>query len=79
MTSKFVEVLDKDLHTSSPQLDVRLEDILAQSDLSSRARSTSGSSVESSSSENLIKGRSPQIQKAVSSKRRPRIFSLTGR
>lgn len=77
MTSKFVEVLDPDFQTTSPQLDVRLEDIIAESERYSRARSTSGSSLESSSSENLSKGsQSPSKRK---SKRRSMLYNLTRR
>ncbi len=79
-SSRFVEVLNPESQAPSSPLDVRLEDIIAQSDLSNRARSTSGSSLGSSSSENLSKEeQSPQRQKSASSKRRSRIFSFTNR
>ncbi len=78
-SSKFVEHLDPDFQTSSPQLDVRLEDIIAQSELSSRSRSTSGSSVESSPIENLGKEQTSSAEKVASSKRRSRMFTFSGR
>ncbi|KAF7513000.1 hypothetical protein GJ744_011266 [Endocarpon pusillum] len=78
-SSRFVEVLDPESQAPSSPLDVRLEDIIAQSDMSTRARSTSGSSLGSSSSENLNKDEQlPQRQKSAS-KRRSRIFSFTNR
>jgi hypothetical protein len=77
--SKFVELLDPSIHPTSPKLDVRLEDIIAQSDLSSRARSTSGSSLGSTSSDNLDKDQSIQTEKAASPKRRSRMFTFSGR
>ncbi len=78
-SSKFVEHLERDFQSTSPQLDVRLEDIIAESDLSSRARSTSGSSSGSSTSVNLGKDPSHPTEKVVSPKRRSRMFSLSGR
>jgi hypothetical protein len=78
--SRFVEVMDPNSHTATSPLDVRLEDIIAQSDLSQRTRSASGASLGSSSSEQLSKDdQSPQRKKSGSSKRRSRIFSFTNR
>ena len=48
--SKFTEILDPEHHTTSPRSDVRLEDIIAASEISSRGRTSSEVSSQSTSS-----------------------------
>lgn len=48
-SSKFTEILDPELHSTSPKSDVRLEDILAASD-NTRGRTSSDTSSKSNSS-----------------------------
>ncbi|KIV85535.1 hypothetical protein PV11_01220 [Exophiala sideris] len=50
MPSKFTEILDPEYHTTSPQDDVRLEDIIAATDISYRGRTSSDTSSRSASS-----------------------------
>ncbi|KIW57287.1 hypothetical protein PV05_05855 [Exophiala xenobiotica] len=50
MPSKFTEILDPEYQTSSPQDDVRLEDIIAATHMSYRARTSSETSSRSTSS-----------------------------
>ncbi|EXJ72107.1 uncharacterized protein A1O5_04611 [Cladophialophora psammophila CBS 110553] len=50
MPSKFTEILDPQYHTTSPQDDVRLEDIIGAADMSSRGRTPSEASSTSPSS-----------------------------
>lgn len=79
-SSKFVEHLDPNFETTSPQLDVQLEDIIAQSELYNRTRSTSGgTSLGSCSTETLSSTQTSKAEKAVPPKRRSRIFRFTGR
>jgi hypothetical protein len=42
--SKFTEILDSQYQSTSPQSDVRLEDLIAASDLSGRGRTSSETS-----------------------------------
>ncbi len=50
MPSKFTEILDPESHIASPRDDVRLEDIIGAADMSSRGRTSSGTSSRSASS-----------------------------
>ncbi|KIW47347.1 uncharacterized protein PV06_00048 [Exophiala oligosperma] len=52
MSSKFTEILDEGYQTSSPQDDVRLEDIIAATNMSYRGRTSSETSSRSASSSN---------------------------
>ncbi|KIX10439.1 uncharacterized protein Z518_01521 [Rhinocladiella mackenziei CBS 650.93] len=50
MSSKFTEILDPGFQTTFPQTDVRLEDIIGDADLTSRGRTSFGTSSRSASS-----------------------------
>lgn len=76
--SKFHEILDPDYHTTSPEFDVRLEDIIGAADLSRRGRSSSDTSADgnrSSGSGDRHQDQARDVQ--MPSKRLSRIFALT--
>lgn len=84
MTSRFREILDDDFQTTSPESDVKLEDILnASVDLSSsRSRTSSedsGSGASNSSSEyvnHVIGSVKTNMKEPQPQKRRSRLLSL---
>ena len=73
--SKFYEVLDGDFQSTSPKDDVRLEDVIAQSEASSRTRSPSATS---NGSAEQSRGRS-NSQEKDSPLRRLRKLTISGR
>lgn len=80
MTSKFTEILDPEFQSTSPHCDVRLEDIIAASDLSNRGRTSSetSSASESSPSRSSRFNSGDRIDQKRSG-RLSRIFSVTKR
>lgn len=79
MTSKFTEMLDDSYQTTSPDCDVRLEDIVGAANFekynAGRSRTSSeGSAASNSSSENLSS--STNNDTAKKSKRMSRILNL---
>jgi hypothetical protein len=81
MPSKFHEILDDDYRTTSPECDVKLEDIIGAADLSvSSARSRTSSEISNgsnSSTESVNYIANPTRTDATkANKRRSRLLSL---
>jgi len=82
-SSKFTEILDPDFRTTSPESDVRLEDIIGAADMTTvRGRTSSETSADSNSSRSSRLGSGDRLDEKSTQlplKRRSRIFSLSKR
>ena len=77
-SSKFTEVLDSQYQSTSPQSDVRLEDLIAASNLSGRGRTSSETSSTSDSS-NASRQNSGERTEEKTKQRRSRFLSISKR
>lgn len=76
--SKFTEVLDCNYQSTSPQSDVRLEDLIPAPDLSGRGRTSSGASYRSESSYESRQNSGERTEEKTK-RRVSRLLSLTKR
>ncbi|KIW75822.1 hypothetical protein Z517_10567 [Fonsecaea pedrosoi CBS 271.37] len=75
MPSKFTEILDPQYQTTSPQDDVRLEDIIGAANMSVRDRTSSEASSTSHSSSSASSSDSDRIEEKQRRKRLSRLLS----